>query len=144
MFSKACEYGIRAMVHIAMQSERGERTGLKEVAEAIDSPVAFTSKILQQLTRDSLIRSTKGPNGGYDMSAEQLERVRLKDIVKCIDGDQLYTGCGLGLPYCDEHNPCPLHNDFKVIREQLSEMLESTTMRRLAISLEMGEAWLKR
>ena len=44
MFSKACEYGIRAMVHIAMQSERGERTGLKEVAEAIDSPVAFTSK----------------------------------------------------------------------------------------------------
>lgn len=144
MFSKACEYGIRAMVHIALRSEAGMRSGLKEIADAIDSPEAFTSKILQQLTRDGLIDSAKGPNGGYEMSAEQLDRIYLKDVVKSIDGDLIYTGCGLGLAQCNEQEPCPLHFEFKSIRDQLRDMLETTSVRKLAQKLPQGASLLRK
>lgn len=46
MFSKTCEYGIRATIHIASKSLLGERVSLRDVTEAINSPVAFTAKIL--------------------------------------------------------------------------------------------------
>ena len=63
MFSKACEYGIRAAVYIAHQSMEGRRVSLKEIAEKIDSPVAFTAKILQQLSRNGIVESIKGAGG---------------------------------------------------------------------------------
>lgn len=144
MFSKACEYGIRAAAHIALQSEKGFRVGLRDIAIAIDSPEAFTAKILQQLSRNDLIQSSKGPQGGFEMTTHQLKTVMLSDVVSTIDGDSIYTSCGLGLRECNAKRPCPLHNDFLEIREKLRIMLETTTVRQLAEALKAGEAILKR
>ena len=63
MFSKACEYGIRAMLHVAHKSQAKERVGVKDIAKAINSPEAFTGKIMQQLSKRGLVRSIKGPSG---------------------------------------------------------------------------------
>ena len=49
MFSKACEYGIRASIYIASQTQIGNRVSLVDVVKKIESPEAFTSKILQKL-----------------------------------------------------------------------------------------------
>lgn len=144
MFSKACEYGIRAIIHIAHQSQKGNRVSLKEVAKAIDSPVAFTAKILQALAKDELIVSTKGANGGYDIPSDQLSKVNLRDVVKSIDGDNIYNGCGLGLKGCNEKKPCPVHYQFKAVRDDLKKMLETTTIQDLALGLNQGIAFLKR
>lgn len=144
MFSKACEYGIRAAVFIALQSEKGSRVGLRDIAKSIDSPEAFTSKILQQLSRNELIHSSKGPIGGFEMTKYQLDTVMLSDIVRTIDGDAVYTGCGLGLPKCNASRPCPLHHEFMGIREKLKVMLTTMSVRQLAGSLKAGEAILKR
>ena len=65
MFSKACEYGIRASIFIAEQSLLDKKVSLKDIAKAIDSPEAYTSKILQQLSRNFIINSDKGPTGGF-------------------------------------------------------------------------------
>ena len=51
MFSKACEYGIKSVIYITEQSLEGRRVSIKQVTEAIDSPKAYTSKILQQLKK---------------------------------------------------------------------------------------------
>jgi len=144
MFSKACEYGIRAAVHIALQSEKGFRVGLKDIAQAIDSPEAFTAKILQKLSKNGIIHSTKGPTGGFEMSLAQVNQITLSDLVKTIDGEQIYTGCGLGLANCDEKNPCPLHHEFMAIREQLRTMLETISIGQLTKSLAAGTSILKR
>ena len=110
MFSKACEYGIRASVHLARLSEEGKRSSLKQVAKAIDSPVAFTAKILQLLARDGIIRSIQGSTGGYEIQQDRLSEIHLSDIVKAIDGDQVYKGCGLGLKNCNEKKPCTFNS----------------------------------
>ena len=67
MFSKSCEYAIRATIFIASKCCENRKVGLKEIADAIDSPTAFTAKILQKLSKNKIINSTKGVNGGFEI-----------------------------------------------------------------------------
>jgi len=143
MFSKACEYGIRASIYIAEQSLKNGKVSLREVAVAIESPEAYTSKILQKLVRHNIINSEKGPMGGFSMDEIKLNRVKLSSIVTAIDTDSIYTNCGLGLKDCNEKKPCPVHNQFKTIRNDLKKMLESTTIKSLATGLKKGLTFLK-
>lgn len=144
MFSKACEYGIRAAIHIGHQSKKGERVSLKAVAKAIDSPEAFTAKILQALAKDGIIISTKGPTGGYEISDKKNATITLLKIVNAIDGDKIYNGCGLGLKQCNASKPCPLHHQFISIRGELKNMLKTTTVQDLTDGLHEEVYFLKR
>lgn len=144
MFSKTCEYGIRASIYIAEHSLMRQKVSLKDVAAAIESPEAYTSKILQQLSRKHIIKANKGPNGGFYMESEVLEQVKLSSIVMAIDGDQIYEGCGLGLKMCNAKKPCPVHHQFVGIRNELKNMLESSSIKSLAMELEKGLTFLKR
>ena len=144
MFSKACEYGIRAAIYIAEQSHLNRKVGLIEVADAIESPAAYTSKILQLLARHKVIRSDKGPTGGFSMDKNDFDTIKLSTIVEAIDGNDIYMGCGLGFSNCNERQPCPLHNQFISIRNELKMMLENTTIKSLAEDFEKGLTFLKR
>lgn len=144
MFSKACEYGIKATIYIAMQSLQGRRVSLKEIAEKVDSPTAFTAKILHQLAKNDLLDSTKGPAGGFQIEKESIDVIKLADIVFAIDGDSIYEGCGLGLDKCNANKPCPVHDKFVVIRDELKQMLRNTSLFELATGLEVGLTFLKR
>ncbi len=144
MFSKACEYAIRAVLYIAKQSENGNRTSLKNISREAGSPEAFTAKILQPLAKNNIISSIKGPNGGFEISEENLNKVKLADIVKIIDGDQLFTGCALGLSQCNNEKPCPLHDNFLKIRTEISELLETTHLKDITEGLNAGLTFLKR
>lgn len=143
MFSKTCEYAIRATIYIANKSKEGTNVGLKDIAQNIASPEAFTAKILQKLVKDDLISSIKGPNGGFSLSVEQQKAVHVVDIVRCIDGPDAYEGCALGLSQCSEVKPCPLHFQFKEVRGKLKYMLENTNMVMLLEKLERGETFLR-
>lgn len=144
MFSKACEYGIKATLHIAYQSQMGQRVGLKDIAKAIDSPEAFTAKILQQLSKHRIIESVKGPNGGFEIAEDKRDNLRLSLVVIAIDGDEIFTGCVLGITLCNEDKPCPVHDKFKAIRKDIISMLDNTTAQELADKLNSGVAFLKR
>lgn len=143
MFSKACEYAIRATIYTAVHSNEEKRVSLKDIAKAIDSPEAFTAKIMQELSRNRIIDSVKGPNGGFWISERKMTEVKLSQIVNAIDGDAIYKGCGLGLKACSELHPCPVHNKFKKIRNDLKIMLESTSVGELSMSHTEGLSFLK-
>lgn len=143
MFSKTCEYGLRAVIFIAQESKVDKRVSIINISNAIDSPSAFTAKILQQLTKNKIVQSIKGPNGGFYIDKKNLKNIALSDIVKVLDGDTIYTGCGLGLHQCNEKKPCPLHFKFKEIREELKEMLEKTTLLELSNDENLKESFLK-
>ncbi len=143
MFSKTCEYAIRAMLFIAQKSESGHKIGIKEISKGIDAPEHFLAKILQDLSRKGIVRSIKGPNGGFYLD-DSAKKNTLADIVKAVDGDDLFTGCGLGLKICSEKNPCPLHDEFKIIRKKIHNMLESAIVAEFNIELLRGLRHLKR
>ena len=144
MFSKACEYGIKASIYIAEQSLVGRKVSLKEISDTIESPSAYTSKILQNLNRSFIINSDKGPTGGFSMDMDKMDKIKLSTIVFAIDGDSIYNGCGLGLKKCNEKMPCPVHDQFKIVRDELKKMLDSTTIKTLAVNLDKKLTFLKR
>lgn len=143
MFSKACEYGIKASVFIAINSFEGKRVSPKEIAEEINSPQAFTAKILQALVKHQVIKSIKGAHGGFEIDKNEIKYIKLAHIVNAIDGDSIYKGCGLGLETCDENHPCPVHDKFKAIRENLKNMLETTSLEELALNITSGLSFLR-
>lgn len=127
MFSKSCEYAIRATILLAIKSTTG-LISLANIAKAIGTPKAYTSKILQALVNHNIINSVKGKSGGYFIETKNLSKILLIHIVEAIDGDKVYNGCALGLKECSNNNPCPLHDAFKNIRLDLKQMLENTSL----------------
>ncbi|HKO78617.1 MAG TPA: Rrf2 family transcriptional regulator [Flavobacterium sp.] len=143
MFSKTCEYGIRATIFIASESYQNKRVGLKDIAKKIDSPEAFTAKILQILSKDNIINSIKGVGGGFEIPRETMREIKLAQIVNALEGDRVFTGCGLGLTHCSEDHPCPMHEKFKSIRNELAFMLENTNLEELALGIKTGDTFLR-
>jgi len=127
MFSKACEYGIRAITIIGKYSTDGNKIGIKELCAEANTPESFTAKILQGLVKRKLIKSQKGRFGGFYID-NPLSTISLKDIVNAIDGNEIFVGCGLGLERCDSSNPCPLHNEFESVRSSLAKMCSDATL----------------
>jgi Rrf2 family protein len=142
VFSKTCEYAIRAVIYIAQKSENGTRVGIKEISAGIDSPVHFIAKILQDLSKREIVQSAKGPNGGFYID-KHARKKSLADIVTAIDGDRIFTGCGLGLKNCSESKPCPLHSEFKIIREKIKVTLHAATIGDFNESLNAGLSFIK-
>ncbi|AOW09421.1 RrF2 family transcriptional regulator [Flavobacterium gilvum] len=143
MFSKTCEYGIRATIFIASESFQNKRVGLKDIAKKIDSPEAFTAKILQILSKGNIINSVKGVGGGFEIARETMREVKLAQIVNALEGDRVFTGCGLGLSNCSDDHPCPMHEKFKSIRTELAFMLENTNLEELAMGIKPGDTFLR-
>lgn len=145
MFSKSCEYGLKAVIYIATQSLNGQKViKVGEIAENTNLPMAFTAKLLGGLSKNGLLQSQTGPNGGFYFDQEKMKQVKLSEIVASIDGDAVYNGCGLGLDYCDAENPCPLHDNFAHIRAELRDMLKNTSVYDLAMKVKSGKSVLVR
>lgn len=144
MFSKACENGIRSVLLIASKSLQNERVGLKKIALEIGAPEPFTAKILQNLVRQQVLHSAKGPHGGFYMEREEINQIKLIEIVKAIDGDKLFSGCSLGIARCDAEHPCPLHDQFVELQDKLKKMLKNTSVFDLTTGINNGLTFLKR
>lgn len=142
MFSKSCEYAIKAMIFVAQKSKVEERVSIKQIAEGTDAPAHFMAKIMQDLSRKRLVHSVKGPNGGFFMDKTDLKS-SISDIIKAIDGDGIYTDCVLGLKACSEKNPCPVHFEYKEIKKNLIKMMENNTIGDFNEKLDSGKFFLK-
>lgn len=143
MFTKACEYGIRACIFVAINSKDKKRVSLKEIAHAIDSPEYFTAKILQKLAKGKIIYSVQGAQGGFEMEASKIESINLEDIVLVIDGEVAFTMCVLGLKKCSEDNPCPVHHQYKHIKADFKNMIKNTTVLNMVDEVNDGHSFLK-
>lgn len=143
MLSKACKYGIKATLFLAQQSKDGRMSNVREIAEAIGSPEAFTAKVLQQLVRCAIISSVKGAKGGFYIEGHTLNTLNLLQIVVAIDGRGLIENCMLGLSECSENQPCPVHRQFKWIKEDIVHMLCKSMVNELTMEVALNLTVLK-
>lgn len=141
MFSKSCEYAIKAVIHLCIETKDGSRLGITQIAKEIDSPEPFTAKILQALARHGVISSAKGPGGGFYISPTA-EPIPVITIVDLIDGQHAFERCGLGLKECSETRPCPIHNEFNAYSRRLKTLLASKTIQDLAQGIAAGRSFL--
>jgi len=134
LYSNACAYAIRAMCRLAMVRPDGYVL-LDELCEGSDLPRHFVAKIFQDLVRKGLLASAKGRGGGFAL-AKKATKITLYDIVAVIDGVDQLDHCVVGMSKCDGKQPCPQHDSFEPIRNQLKVYLMSTTLEQMAETLK--------
>jgi|SRR5690554_318066 len=141
MLSKSCKYGFRATILLASKMEEGVKLSVKEIADEIDAPQAFTGKVLQILKKHNIINSLKGPYGGFYCDKRHL-KIPIIEIVNAIDGLSIFKECILGLHNCSDEHPCPMHNQHMHTKERLINSFERTTIAQLAQGLNEGNSFI--
>ena len=131
MFKKETEYALRGMVYIQLQNLKDRRPGVAEIAQEIEAPFFYTAKIFQRLVKIGFVRSLKGKGGGFFLDQTKKD-LPLKELIIAIEGDELFVGCGFGLKNCDENHPCPLHNRYASIRDEINRLVSTETIQSLA------------
>jgi Rrf2 family iron-sulfur cluster assembly transcriptional regulator len=133
IYSKSTEYGIRAAIHLA-QLPDGSYAMAKNIAEVEDIPAPFLAKILQEMARKGVLRSVKGPSGGFCLKKKASE-IRLLDIVAAIDGLSQFNRCGEGYGECSSKHACPLHDNWSALHSRIMDYLERNTIGTLVKSI---------
>lgn len=142
MFSASCHYGLQAMFYIALHSTEESNVDLNEIAVERNIPKHFLSKILQLLVKHKLLLSMKGPNGGYRLSRPG-EEITLLEIVEAIDGLDIFDQCGIGFRKCNPNAPCPIHTDYKRIRDRVYRLFAEKTLGGLKLEFNRGDSMAK-
>ena len=129
IFSKKCEYGIQAVLYLAAQ-ETNPIVPSETISQVLKIPKEFISKILQSLRDSGIINSVKGKSGGFQLAKSPSE-IKLIDVVAAIDGLEMFNSCVLGFHECSPDAPCPVHDDWGVLRDKAYDMLSSETLNNL-------------
>jgi Rrf2 family protein len=126
LFSKACQYAIRAMTYLAGQ-ELTRLCSIQEISREVEVPTPFLSKIVSTLSRGQLLEARRGPRGGA-MLARPPKDITVGDILEAIDGPLDKSRCVLGLPQCNDQKPCPLHSQWKNMEAHMRQELHTLTL----------------
>ncbi|WP_406864538.1 Rrf2 family transcriptional regulator [Streptomyces sp. HUAS MG47] len=127
--SARTDYAVRAMAELARSPERPRKA--EDVAGAQDIPVRFLFVVLSELRQARLVRSERGPDGGYLLTRPPAE-ITLADVIRAMDGplvsvrDLKLTG----LEYAGAAAPLP--DVWRAVRTSLRQVLEGTTLADLA------------
>lgn len=113
-----------------MQDEQ-RKVQIDEIATKLSVPKHFLGKIMQQVVKAGLLKSTKGPYGGFSLTNETLVTPVIK-LVEITDGMEQFTMCVLKLKYCDGQNPCPLHHEMEDIKRNFLGIFTKNTIGDLA------------
>jgi Rrf2 family protein len=131
MLSNSCRYGIRAIIYLAARKSANEKTGIKQIGADLDLPVPYLGKILQQLARQKILKSLKGPTGGFAMMKDP-RTITLYDVVVAIDGEETFTNCVIHNGPCRcidrDKKPCPIHDDYSKTRSELIHLFRNKTI----------------
>lgn len=124
MLSQTAIYAIRAMGFLASQ-DTGDPILSSLIAEEMDIPRNFLSKILNRLAQAELIHATRGRKGGVQLARPGSE-ILLHEVVDLFMKINDYKKCFLGMHNCD--GKCGLHLRWRIISEQFEKMLKDTTI----------------
>ncbi len=132
--STATKYAIRAVCHLAGCCD-GAPVQAREIADALDIPYHFLSKILQRLARDGILTSNKGPGGGFRL-VRAPEETSLYDLIRVVEGPISDTQCMLGLDVCSDEARCPMHDFWKSYRTEFRRKMEVISLHDLVRAAE--------
>ena len=107
----------------------------KDIASNEKIPSHFLAKLLQQLARKGLLKSQKGPSGGFCLLWKAKD-VRLIDIVDAVDGLDHYAKCIVGFPECNDGMGCPMHNSWIALHSRIMDYLRRNTVGSLVRQME--------
>lgn len=126
------EYGIRAMLYLALRADDGPVTS-HEIAVEQAIPEPYLRQILAALSKDGLIQSNRGPQGGHALGRDAAA-ISLRDVLVTLEGhttsiDQILAlPCAIGLGT----DRCAIREVFLRVKDAVDGILAATTLAELA------------
>ncbi len=146
MLSNTCKYAIRAVIYLAVNDDDGKKIGIKQISKELDIPTPFLGKILQSLAKQKLLKSTKGPHGGFCIG-RAAEEITLYDIISIIDGSDVFTNCLIGMHTCKSNDEsgcaCPVHDQYSTIRKQMVKFFTTETIAKILSNMKDKTDYIK-
>ena len=146
MLSNTCKYALRALIYLGKFSKKDNRIGIKKISEDLALSSPFLGKILQNLVKQKLLVSTKGPNGGFALAKDASE-ISLWDIVTRVDGEEFFTNCLISLEPCKTHDSsrplCPVHAQYDELRKEICTFYKETSLELIGKDIDKFEDLVK-
>ena len=125
--SKSFGYALRGILYVAVMQDEKRKVQIDEIATKLSVPKHFLGKIMQQVVKAGLLKSTKGPYGGFCLVDETLATPVIK-IVEITDGMEQFSMCALKLKNCNGLNPCPLHYEMEELKRNFLNVFTKNTI----------------
>ena len=133
ILSQTAVYALRATLCLASHGP-SERVRVEDIAEQLEVPRNYLSKILHSLAKRDLLTSSRGRGGGFELTLPPSE-LSLLEVVEPFDQLEGRKKCLLGRPRCSESNPCAAHHQWKEMLDRVTGFFRNTTVQDL-----IGEA----
>ncbi len=124
-FSKTFGYALRSILYVAVLKDEGRKIQIDEIAKELSVPRHFLGKIMQDLVKAKMLKSTKGPYGGFSLNQDTLN-TSLSKLLEITDGHDLFTRCVLQFRSCSEASPCPLHAEIEPVKNRFKGIFAQT------------------
>jgi Rrf2 family protein len=131
-FTKAEEYGIIGMIHLARQP-RGAVVSLSEISKIENIPDKFLAKIFQNLTKSDLVKSHRGVRGGFSL-AKTPRKITMGEIIRSVQGEEDPMKCVLKHHVCDKVAACPIRKAVLDANKQMFAVYNRHSLKELADS----------
>jgi Rrf2 family protein len=140
MLNKSAKYALRAVAYLAVAAPDGDRpVPIQEIATSLGVPKNYLSKVTYRLARAGVLRSTRGPSGGFAL-AVAAERLPLCRVTEPFDPTGGPLPCLLRDQPCNPADPCVAHERWKELAAELRDFFEQTTVGELLEGRESGTA----
>jgi len=138
MLSQTAEYALRAVLYLARRESEREsarsaagrgrgRVCVDDVARALDIPRNYLSKTMNALTGAGILRSARGPGGGFSLAVPR-DELTVARIVEDFDPADSRSGCLLRGGPCDESDPCAAHHRWREVERTVRTFFARTTI----------------
>lgn len=130
MISSRTRYGMRAILMLAQHYGKAPLQ-IKMIAENEDISPKYLEQLIRILKLDGLLRSVRGPRGGYALTRPP-EEIKLKQIFLAFEGPLMSTDCAKHSKYSSDCPDCKTNRVLQKIHDSLTDVLESITLADLA------------
>jgi Rrf2 family protein len=123
MLTRAADYAVRAVVHLA-SVDAGVRIALQDLSAAIGAPPVFVGKILQQLGAAGLVASRRGKHGGFVLTDSGRDATMF-DVIVAIEGSPSLNTCLDPATRCPRAACCAAHRVWGAAQAQVVGILKA-------------------
>lgn len=132
MISKKAKYGVKAVIFLARQKNKGRAILISEIARAEQIPKKFLELILLELKNKGILESYRGKTGGY-MLAKEPKQISLGDILRTLEGPIAPLPCLSKTAYrkcdeCKDEKTCSIKTVFEKVYDALTTAFDGTTL----------------
>lgn len=126
-FSAKGEYGVRAILDIALYGERSP-VRVREIARRQAIPMRFLEQVVASLKKGGLVESYRGARGGYRL-ARPAKEISLADVIQAVEGPIALVECiGEEVSACDQVSICVIRDIWQDVQDSVLEALDSVSL----------------